>query len=139
LYEYLTHVRFSGSTPWTPGYIEVMIWPYEQAPEGVVHWPHRWPGLDSPNAMKRGDSYSIFLQGSELAQLRAFLRARDEDVAVEIGGKNWAVAYRFVFPSEPVWVEAFKPKGFPTTEPAGGSSGAPMGYDGTNRVEGVAS
>jgi hypothetical protein len=114
LHEYLTHLRFESAGLWTPRYIEVMIWPYESVPAEFVHWPRGWPGLDSPYMVKRGDSCSIFLPGKDLAGLRDFLGAVRG--AVEIGGKQWAIGYRFVFPSEPLWSEAFKPK-VPSTQP----------------------
>jgi len=117
LYEYLTHLRFEGWKPWTPKHLEVMIWPYDGTPAGIVQWPHGWPGLDSPQTKKRGDSYSIFLPGRDLARLRGVMETMRERGAVEIGGRSWAMTFRFVFPSEPIWQEAFKPK-LPSTAPS---------------------
>lgn len=107
LHRYLTTLHFEDATPWEPEYIEVMVWPYEYAPDKSIHWPKDWPGLESSNAIKRGDAYSIFLPSLELRRLRAFLNTRREKGAVEIGGKKWAVDFRYVFPSEPVWAKAF--------------------------------
>jgi hypothetical protein len=108
LYEYLTTLDFKDAVPWKPQYIEVMIWEYEYAPDESIHWPKEWPGLESPQAMKRGDSYSIFLPGAELPRLLDFLGTRKPRGAVEIDGKKWAVDFRFTFPSEPVWFKAFR-------------------------------
>jgi hypothetical protein len=37
-----------------------------------------------------------------------FLKTQKEKGAVEIDGKKWVVSYRFAFPSEPVWLKAFR-------------------------------
>src|SRR5215813_12584096 len=57
--------------------------------------------------MQRDESYSIFLAGNLLPQLRSFLATRRTKGAVEVNGKKWAASYRFVFPSEPMWRGAF--------------------------------
>lgn len=108
LYDYLVGLKFADAKPWQPAYIEVMAWGYSYAPDKSIHWPKEWPGLESPDTIKRGDAYSIFLPGADIAKLRSFLNTRKEKGAVEIGGKKWAVAYRYAFPSEPVWMRAFR-------------------------------
>jgi hypothetical protein len=85
-----------------------MIWPYEYAPDVSITWPKNWPGLDSKRAIKRGDSYSIFLDGIMFPELQKFLKTRKEKGAVKIGDKKWAVSFRYVFPSEPMWRKAFE-------------------------------
>jgi hypothetical protein len=57
--------------------------------------------------MKRGDSYSVFLDGSLLADLKSFLATRNQKGAVVIAGRKMAVSYRYTFPSERVWFGAF--------------------------------
>ena len=99
---------YSDSQEWTPHYLEVMVWPYEYAPDTSIVWPKDWPGLNSKRSFKREDSYSIFLDGSVLPELQKFLRKEKEKGAVEIDGKKWAVSFRSVFPSEPVWRKALK-------------------------------
>jgi hypothetical protein len=108
LHKFLCSADFSDSQEWTPHYLEVMVWPYEYAPDTSIVWPKDWPGLNSKRSFKREDSYSIFLDGSVLPELQKFLRTRKEKGAVEIGGKKWAVSFRSVFPSEPVWRKALK-------------------------------
>jgi hypothetical protein len=108
LCDYLVNLKFADAAEWTPQYVEVMIWDYSYAPQKSIHWPKSWPGLQSPHTIKRGDSYSIFLPGKELPQLRAFLKTQKEKGAVEIGGKKWTVSARYTFPSEPVWGKAFR-------------------------------
>ena len=108
LYEFLLKLDYPHSERWTPKYIEVMIWPYEYAPDESIKWPAGWPQLDSERASKRGDSYSIFLDGQLLPQLERFVRSRKERGAVELGGHKWAIEYRYVFPSEPIWHKALE-------------------------------
>lgn len=103
LHKFLCAVDYPDSKEWTPRYLELMIWPYEYAPEASIKWPKDWPGLDSKRTFKRGDSYSIFLDGKVLPELLKFLKTRKEKGAVEIAGKKWAVSFRPVFPSEPAW------------------------------------
>jgi hypothetical protein len=94
---------FPASQEWVPQYVEVMLWDYSYAPEASISWPKDWPGLDSPRAMQRGNSWSIFLDGSHLPALRKFVSERREKGAVELGGKKWAIDFRYTFPSEPQW------------------------------------
>lgn len=108
LHAYLTSLAFPDAKPWKPPYVEAMIWAYDYATDESIHWPKDWPNLESPNALKRGDTYSIFLPGTELPKLREFLATRKDKGAVEIANKKWAVSYRYTFPSEPIWFKAFR-------------------------------
>ena len=108
LYSYLVALKFSDARQWQPRYVEVMIWDYSYAPDRSIHWPKERPGLESPQTFKRGDSYSIFMPATEAPNLSNFLKKRKEKGAVEIGGRKWAVAFRYTFPSEPVWAAAFR-------------------------------
>lgn len=89
---------------WLPPKIEVMIWPYEYAPDKSIVWPAGWPDLNDKTTKKRGDSYSIFLDSSKFDSFIEFLKTRNEKGAVEINNKKWAVSYRFPFPSEEKWM-----------------------------------
>ena len=89
---------------WLPSKVEVMIWPYEYAPKASIHWPKEWPSLDSPDAVKRGDGFSIYLSAAEYPRLIEFLKGRNEKGAVEIGGKKWAADVRMPFPREKEWM-----------------------------------
>ena len=93
--------------PWVPPYIEIMLWDYNYAPDTSIIWPSKWPKLDSPRARKRGHSFSIYLDGTELRPLRDFAATRKEKGAVEISGRKFALDYRCTFPSEPIWMAAF--------------------------------
>lgn len=108
LHKYLTSIDYPGSKAWTPRYVEVVIWPYEYAPEPSIVWPKAWPSLDSGRSIRHADQSSIFLDGSVLPALEAFLQTRKEKGAVEIGGKKWTAYPREVFPSEPIWRKAFR-------------------------------
>ncbi|MEJ2689141.1 MAG: hypothetical protein P8130_04175 [Deltaproteobacteria bacterium] len=108
LHNYLSNLKFESSKEWIPKFVEVMIWPYENAPDESIHWPKNWPGLDSPNTLKRHAGYSIFLPGDMIEQLGKFLITRKEKGAVEIGNKKWAVSLRYTFPGEPVWRKVFQ-------------------------------
>src|SRR5690349_19558407 len=88
------------ASEWLPGAVEVMIWPYDYAPEPSIVWPKRWPGLDDPNTRKRGDGFSLFVSSAELKSLRSFLASRNEKGAIEIGEKKWAATLRLPFPHE---------------------------------------
>ena len=103
LCSFLRSIGNPQSRRWQPKYIEVMVWPKEYALWQPITWPKEWPSLDSERAVKRGDSYSIFLHADLLPKSQKFLRSRRETGALEIGGKKWAATYRYVFPSEPVW------------------------------------
>jgi hypothetical protein len=107
LYHYLLTVDFTESRPWRPGFVEAMLWPFEGAPDKVVPWPKSWPDLSSDRAIKRKNGFSIFLDGSMRDDLKQFLSFENEKDAVEINGKDWSVASRPAFPSEPVWRKAF--------------------------------
>jgi hypothetical protein len=63
-----------------------------------IEWPHAWRSLDCDRAAKRGDSFSIFLDGRLEPQLIAFLATQREKRAVEIGGRKMHASYRRTLP-----------------------------------------
>ncbi|MEP1421891.1 MAG: hypothetical protein ABJK59_09000 [Erythrobacter sp.] len=103
-----TKIRSFGhlrAASWLPDKIEIMIWPYEHAPDPSVSWPEGWPDLDDANTVKRGvDSYSIFLPSDKLSDVRALRTSRSERGAIEINGRKWSTSIRFPFPSEELWM-----------------------------------
>jgi hypothetical protein len=109
LHAWLSSLDYSGSREWKPKYVEVMFWDYSYAPEASIHWPKEWPSLESDRAIKRASAYSVYLDGSMLPKLRAFLATRNEKGAVEISGKKMAASYRFAFPGERIWRNALAP------------------------------
>lgn len=94
----------ADASEWLPEDVEVMIWPYDYAPEPSIVWPKRWPGIDAPTTRRRGESFSLFVPSAEIESLRAFLAGRNEKGAVEIGGKKWAASLRLPFPHEQLWM-----------------------------------
>jgi len=106
LHKWLCELDYPESEEWTPRYVEIMLWEYSYAPDTSIQWPANWPKLDSERAFKRGDQYSVFLDGSLLPEIRGFLAKRKEKGTIEAGGGKWAMSYRFTFPQEPTWHEA---------------------------------
>lgn len=105
-YEKLVKFDHPAARTWHPEKVEVMVWPYDYAPEASIIWPKEWPGLDSPETVKRGDSFSIYLPAADYPRLIEFLKGRNEKGAVKIGGKKWAADVRFPFPREEEWMKA---------------------------------
>ncbi len=65
-YEKLVKFDYPGAKDWLPEEVEVMVWPYEYAPEASIIWPKDWPSFDSSHAVKRGEkSFSIFLPAAD--------------------------------------------------------------------------
>lgn len=96
--------KSARSEPWMPSQIEVMIWPYEYAPEPSIHWNEEWPDVSAPSTIQRGDGYSLFLPSSEMGALKSFLAQRNPKGAIEINGRKWAASYRIPFPGERLWM-----------------------------------
>ena len=105
-YTKLRGFQRADARPWLPEKVEVMVWPYEHAPDASIVWPREWPGIDSPETLKRGDSYSIYLPSADYPRLLEFLKGQKEKGAVEIGGRKWAAAIRLPFPGERMWLES---------------------------------
>ena len=102
----LCSLNFPGSEKWSPTYAEVMMWDYHYAPGRSVPWPTAWPGLESSRTIRRGEDYSIFMDGAALPQLEAFVHGIPPKSAVSIDGKKMSVSIRIPLPSEPVWRQA---------------------------------
>ena len=104
-YDILRGFARPDARDWMPDRIEVMIGPYEYAPEPSIIWPKDWPGLDDPTTRKRHeDQYSLYLPATDLEALRKFLANRHERGAVLIGGKKWSVGLRLPFAHEELWM-----------------------------------
>lgn len=104
-YDRISAFRHSRSEAWLPEHVEVMIWPYQYAPDPSIKWPEDWPGLSDPKTVRRGeDSFSIFMPSHKITELRSFLKRRSEKGAIEINGRKWAASIRFPFPHERLWL-----------------------------------
>ncbi len=108
-FDYFTRYSKAGAKDWNPTHIEVMIWPYDYAPEKSIIWPGNWPDIRSSSTKKRGDSYSIYLPFSHYDEFKKFIEARNEKSAVEINGKKWAVSTRIPFPHEMALNKSIQP------------------------------
>jgi hypothetical protein len=102
-YERLVAFGDAGAKPWLPEFIEVMIWPYEYAPDPSIVWPSKWPGLKDPTTVRGKEGYSLRVPSKDLDELIAFLNTRHRRGAVEVGGKKWAIDIRLPFPLESSW------------------------------------
>ncbi len=107
LYDYLWTLDFQEARRWHPVYVEAMVWPDDEAPGKSLPWPKSWPDLGSDRAITRGNGFSIFLDSSMQGDLEKFVSFANPDDAVEIDGRKWSLAWRPVFPSDPVWRKAF--------------------------------
>lgn len=108
-YDRLSSFTHPKARDWLPEKVEVMIWPYEYAPDRSIIWPKEWPGLDSPDTVKRGEkSYSLYVPSGMLDDVRQFLGKRRTKGAVEIGGRKWAVSLRLPFPYERSWIDPLR-------------------------------
>jgi len=95
----------TGSENWKPEFIEVYIWPYEYAPDDPpVKWPIDWPDCNHPTSIKRGDSYSIYLESTKSEELYKISSERRQKQAIGINGKKWAISSRNPIPSEKFWM-----------------------------------
>ena len=110
-YDIITNISYQDAEFWIPDYIEILIWPYGyESDKEYLPWPGKWPSLSHPLTRKYGDSYSLYIAGTELYNLKNFLSERKQGQAVLIDGKKWSISYRFVFPGEFIWQDAFHKK-----------------------------
>jgi len=101
----LSNFSAEESTNWLPEKIEVLIWPYEYAPDDPpAKWPSDWPDCSHPTSKQRGDSWSIFLDSVHLPELRNVTKNIRQKQAISVSGKKWAISYRAPFPSEKFWM-----------------------------------
>ncbi len=80
IYNFITKFKYSESTIWHPEFIEIMVWPYEHAPEKSIIWPVNWPDTTSETTRERGDSFSIYLPFEHKQALADFLNTRNAKV-----------------------------------------------------------
>jgi hypothetical protein len=100
IFDHFTNYSKTNSEDWYPSHIEIMVWPYDYAPEKSIIWPKNWPDTKSASTKKRGDSYSIYLPFNHYDEFKKFIATRNEKGAVKINGKKWSVSTRIPFPHE---------------------------------------
>lgn len=104
-YDRLSQFSHPGNQAWLPDFVEMMIWPYEYAPDTSLNWPTKWPDLKDPATVARGeDGFSLYIPSAKFAELQAFLNKRTERGAIKINRKKWAASLRFPFPKEELWM-----------------------------------
>ncbi|MCH8201962.1 MAG: hypothetical protein IH996_02530 [Proteobacteria bacterium] len=104
LIRFLRDTDWGQAQDWQPAYLEVMVWPYEYAPEQSIVWHKEWPDLDSETTFQRGEgSFTICLPIRFEEQFLDFLGGRKTKGAVLINGKKMAISYRIPFPNEFWW------------------------------------
>lgn len=103
LFQRLTSYKTKSAKPWYPEKIEVLIWPYPNAPDPSIPWPDKWPDIDHSDTQTKGDVYSLFLSSRYWREFRSFLAGLKNRQAVLINGRKWAISYRFPFPGEGMW------------------------------------
>jgi hypothetical protein len=106
LYQRLSEFDRPDASAWLPAFVEVVIWPYEYAPDESIVWPEDWPGLSHASTLARGDGYSLYVPSAEYTRLRDFLRTRQQKGAVLVGDRKWAAQIRLPFPKEERWMES---------------------------------
>ena len=109
LYSNLMSFSPSHATSWTPESVEVLVWPYEYAPDNQpLAWPSQWPGFESPRWHRRanpvvGEDRTIRLPYSDVKTLDSLLSRQRRTQAIGIGGHKWTLNYRWIFPFEDDW------------------------------------
>ena len=103
IFQFINTYDNAKATEWAPNDIEVMVWPYEYAPDEDVLWPKGWPDLSDSRTVKKDDLYTIYLEKARLEELKTFLGKIRERQAVRISGKKWTVDARLPFPQERIW------------------------------------
>ncbi len=107
IYNAMTDIGYQDAGVWTPAYIEILIWLYEHSPEKPLPWPEKWPSPEDPLTRKHGNLYSLYMDGTKLGDLKIFFSKLKQNQAVLIDERKWSLSYRFVFPGESVWNDAF--------------------------------
>jgi len=103
-YSTLVSLSPKASQKWVPSELELIIWPSEHNKESTP-WPTGWPTLSDPRTVKRKQVYSLYMPGTKLGEVQAFLKAMKG--AVVLDGKEWAITMRYPFPGEQTWDKAF--------------------------------
>jgi hypothetical protein len=93
--------------PWLPPRFEIMLWPFDDASLAPIEWPADFPGLDDPRTRRRGDSFSLYSEAGRFKEFLTLLEARDGSDGnhpVLLGGRKWAMSYRWPFAREDLWM-----------------------------------
>lgn len=102
----IEHLRAHPGKPWLPKKIEVMFWPYENAPQWSIVWPSRWPSLSAPDTWIHGSDlfYSVYVPSTDYDELRKFLGMGERHGAILVDGHKMSAMTRIPFPAESAWM-----------------------------------
>lgn len=101
LWNFLEDSDWNPSEPWEPSHLEVMLWPYEYAPDDSIIWPAEWPDLEDVTTIeRREDFYSVYLPARFEVEFLNFINTRKQKGAVLINGRKMTVSVRTPFPHE---------------------------------------
>lgn len=108
LYEHIQAFAPASGVEWHPDSVEVSVWPYEYAPDNPpLSWPRDWPSATDPRWHRYGDLVgevrTLRLPFADVPRLDSILTVRREKQAIELGGKKWAIGYRWIMPHENEW------------------------------------
>jgi hypothetical protein len=94
---------------WRPDFIEVIVWKYDGESKKSVKWNKKLPGLNDSRTIpfKNSDTqyYSIFVPESlEKPLALTFYKLSKSKGALQLNNQRWHWTYRFMLPSERVWL-----------------------------------
>lgn len=100
VFDRLISYQNSQAKRWLPERIEVLVWLFNYAHGAPRPWPKGWPDLYDPATKKRQELYSIYLSSSHFDELMKLLSSLQQDQALLMNGKKWAISFRLPFPHE---------------------------------------
>jgi hypothetical protein len=98
IYDKITNYRNDAAKEWEAPFLEVMLWNYDHA-RRTRKWPEHFPDLNSPLAVRRGDSYSLFIERNQQQEFFDFYDSMRGNRAVNINEWKMALSYRIPFPN----------------------------------------
>jgi hypothetical protein len=101
-FEALVALPAASPSPWLPGQVEVLLWPYPSSVEVPMEWPSEWPPFEETR-LRGEDLRQILLPADQYPRLLELRRNLGDRQAVKLAGKKWALSYRFPFPHEEAW------------------------------------
>lgn len=126
VYDILTSLRGADAREWEPQYVELYVcgtwsldeWREQFKPgEGFglsepysdpQQWPEDWPAFDDPLTWQWSDNrYSLYVPGSALREVEAFFASKSTGGGVLIDGRVYCPSWRYVFPGEGTYRDAF--------------------------------
>lgn len=105
IFQLASEYHHDRAKPWMPEYVELIFWPYENAPDESITWPEAWPDLDDPKTRKaENNTHHVYLSSHFYNDFMEFLRTREPRGAIKINDQKMTVSHRFPFPREKLWM-----------------------------------